>query len=82
MAKRDEKQAHRPREETRRMIVEILRGSDAPLTRTEIARALQRGKTPHLSALLDALVLEGVVQRGVRVFPNGVQGYVYFLDTG
>jgi predicted transcriptional regulator len=78
--KNDEpKQAHRPREETRRMIIEILRQRDTPLTRTEIARALQRGKTPHLSALVDDLVAEGTLQRAVRTFHNGVQGYVYFL---
>lgn len=77
----DDKQKHRPRDETRRLIVALVRHSKTALTRTEIARALKRAKTPHLNALIDELVVEGYLQRMVWTFHNGVQGYVYFVQV-
>lgn len=70
-------QEHRPRHETRKLIFEAVRDSQEPPTRTQIARALNRTKTPHLIAMIDEMVDEGILTRSVRVFNNGVQGYVY-----
>lgn len=70
-------QEHRPRDETRRMIVQVVTRSPSPMTRTQIARALKRRKTPHLNTLIDELVDEGYLIRAVVTFNNGVQGFVY-----
>jgi len=72
-------QEHRPRDETRNLILEALAQADDPLTRTEIARALHRRKSPHLIAMIDELVDDGLIVRDVVTFHNGVQGYVYAL---
>ena len=70
-------QDHRPRVETRQMMIDIVARSQAPLTRTQIVNRLQRKKTPHLIRMMDALVDEGVFVRSVVTFNNGVTGYVY-----
>lgn len=72
-------QEHRPREETRRLILEALTSRSGALTRTQIARAIQRQKTPHLIDMIEELVDEGVLVRRVKLFGNGVQGYLYSL---
>jgi len=73
-------QEHRPRHETRRLIFEAVRDSDEPLTRTQIARALNRRKSPHLIDMIDEMVTENILTRTVKVFHNGVQGYVYSVN--
>lgn len=78
MPKKAPIQEHRPRDETRQLLVDLLRQSDQPLSRTQIARALNRRKSLHLNSLIDALVLEGLVARTVATFPTRVQGYVYY----
>ena len=75
-------QYHRPREETRTIIIEAVASSPRPLTRTQIADALDRRKTPHLNTLIDELVDEGILNREVRVFHNGVKGYTYTIKNG
>lgn len=72
-------QEHRPLSETRELIVRSLIEAERPLTRTEIARALARKKSPHLIDIIDNLVDEQILDRGVKTFHNGVQGYVYSL---
>lgn len=61
------------------MILDTLQETSQPLTRTEIAEALNRKKTPFLTELIDGMVTEGSLQRRVVTFHNGVQGYVYTL---
>lgn len=70
-------QDHRPRSETRQLMIDIVRRSERPLTRTEIVSRLNRKKTPHLINMMDKLVDEGVFIRTVHTFHNGVTGYVY-----
>lgn len=70
-------QDHRPRSETRQMMIEIVARSERPLTRTEIVNRLNRKKTPHLINMMDALVDDGVFSRSIATFNNGVTGYVY-----
>ena len=70
-------QDHRPRVETRQMMIDIVARSETPLTRTQIVNRLQRKKTPHLIRMMDSLVDEGVFARSVVTFNNGVTGYVY-----
>ncbi len=69
-------QDHRPRRETVDLILEHLADA-SPMTRTQIARAIKRKKTPHLIDLLDDMVEEGLLSRAVKRFHNGVEGYVY-----
>jgi len=70
-------QEHRTREETRRLILRSVQESQEPLSRTQIARALNRRKTPHLIAVIDELVDEGLLTREVTTLHNGVEAYVY-----
>ena len=73
-------QDHRPRSETRQLMIDIVARSERPLTRTEIVNRLNRKKTPHLIDMMDALVDEGVFQRSLHTFNNGVTGYRYSAD--
>ncbi len=70
-------QDHRPRSETRQLMIEIVKRSKRPLTRTEIVNRLNRKKTPHLINMMDKLVEEGEFRRSIVTFNNGVTGYVY-----
>lgn len=72
-------QDHRPRSETRQMMIAIVAKSEKPLTRTEIVNRLQRKKTPHLVNMMDSLVEEGIFVRSIVTFNNGVTGYVYSI---
>lgn len=54
-------QEHRGRGETEAMIVDALRSANRPLTRLEIARLIQRAKSPWLIALIEALVSNGKI---------------------
>ena len=72
-------QDHRPRSETRKMMINIVAKSDRPLTRTQIVNGLERKKTPHLIDMMDGLVTEGIFSRTVITFNNGVTGFVYSL---
>ena len=73
------KQEHRPRTETRQLMIDIVTNSDEPLTRSQIVKRLNRKKTPHLIDMMDDLVAEGVFMRSIVTFNNGVTGYVYSL---
>ncbi len=70
-------QDHRPRTETRQMMIDIVAQSERPLTRTEIVNRLNRKKTPHLIDMMDRLVADGIFARSIVTFNNGVTGYVY-----
>ncbi len=59
------------------MMIDIVARSERPLTRTEIVNRLNRKKTPHLINMMDALVADGVFNRNIVSFNNGVTGYVY-----
>ena len=72
-------QDHRPRSETRQMMIDIVAQSEHPLTRTEIVNRLNRKKTPHLIHMMDDLADEGVFEREVKTFHNGVTGYKYSI---
>jgi hypothetical protein len=75
-------QDHRPRSETRQLMIDIVARSERPLTRTEIVNRLNRKKTPHLINMMDALVEEGVFRRSIVTFNNGVTGYEYSIARG
>ncbi len=70
-------QDHRPRSETRQLMIDIVAQSEQPLTRSQIVSQLNRKKTPHLIDMMDRLVQEGIFSRSIRTFNNGVTGYVY-----
>ena len=75
-------QDHRPRSETRQLMIDIVARSERPLTRTEIVNRLNRKKTPHLINMMDALVDEGVFLRSVFTLHNGVTAYEYSIARG
>lgn len=52
------------------------------LSRSDIAQLVERKVTPRLIGLIEELHQSGKVQRGVAVWPNGAQGYVYALTGG
>lgn len=72
-------QDHRPRSETRQMMINLVASSDRPMTRTQIVSGLNRKKTPHLIDMMDRLVEDSIFSRDVVTFHNGVTGYVYSL---
>lgn len=74
------KQQHRPRDNARQLILETLTYHSEGLTRTQIANALMRSKTPHLIKLIEELVDEGSLLKQVKIFNNGVEGYIYLLE--
>ena len=75
------KQDHRARDEARQLILQAVAQANSGLTRTQIANALEREKTPHLIDLIEELVDEGYLVRHVKVFGNGVEGYIYSPKT-
>ena len=73
------KQDHRARDETLTLITTAIENSPSGLTRTQIADALNRTKTPHLIQLIESLVESGHLRRKVKIFGNGVEGYLYTM---
>lgn len=73
------KQDHRARDETLNLITTAIENSPSGLTRTQIADALNRTKTPHLIQLIESLVESGHLRRKVKIFGNGVEGYLYTI---
>mgnify|MGYP002859756953 FL=1 len=71
-------QEHRQKSQTQMLIIHALT-QDPELTRTQIARTIGRKKTPHLTALLDQMVQDGILEHRIVQFHNGVSGYVYSL---
>lgn len=47
------------------------------LTRLDIAKALDRAKTPHLIRTIEQMVIDGFLRRTDDVMPNGVVVYKY-----
>ena len=72
-------QEHRTKDITQQLIIKALQTSKKPLTRTQIARALNRKKSPHIIELIDEMVAANIVQQDVKTFHNGVKGYIYSL---
>lgn len=70
-------QPKRAVDETRRMIVDAIYDARQPLTRLMICRLIERQKSPHLVALIEQLVVEGVIGRGCTIASNGVPTYWY-----
>jgi hypothetical protein len=71
------KQNHRSRDEARGLILQAITNANSGLTRTQIADTIERTKTPHLIDLIEELVAEGHLTRHVKIFGNGVEGYIY-----
>lgn len=76
-----ETQNHRSREETRAILLHLFSVAPRPLSRSEVARALKRSKSPNVTSLLEELVAEGILERGVRTYFTGVQGYEYWRKS-
>lgn len=70
-------QLHRGRAETARQIIEQLYTSERPMTRREILKSLNRAKSPHLIAILERMVSEGLIVRHEYQQRNGLPCYLY-----
>lgn len=77
--KKEKKQEHRPQHETRLLLIALFHQANRSLSRTEVARAIRRSKSPGLIAALDELVQEGIIERGIKTYHNKVRGYEYWL---
>lgn len=64
-------------ETTVQAIYEVVHASPIPLTRLEIARAIQRRKTPHLIVIIEEMVRKGWLIRTSSAYHNGVVVYLY-----
>lgn len=64
--------------DTMQLIIEKVKASPKPMTRLEIARALERSKTPHLVALIIELADSGQIIEHVRHRANGMLEYSYW----
>jgi DNA-binding HxlR family transcriptional regulator len=71
-------QEHRLNSQTRQLIIDALRQTPE-MTRTQIARAINRKKSPHLTTLLNQMVEDNILQYRIIQFHNGVSGYTYSL---
>lgn len=72
-------QDHRPRDEARELILSVVAKSSNGLSRSQIAKLIERAKTPHLIELIEELVEEGLLSRRLKIYGNGVEGYIYSL---
>lgn len=73
------RQQHRDRADMRTLIITHLSAATGALSRTEIARALQRQKALNINSMLEEMTTEGILAKGIRTYRNGVQGYEYWL---
>lgn len=64
--------------DTMKLIVQTVKDSPQPMTRLQIARALERSKTPHLVALIVELAESGAIVEHVRGLENGMLEYRYW----
>lgn len=70
---------HLPYHEMLAAVYEAIRDADHPLSRYEVAHAVNRAKTPHLFKLLHDLMARGVIVRLDDVAPNGAAMFRYSL---
>lgn len=63
------------------MVREHEHGATA-LSRKEIAGLVARKVTPRLIDLIEQLHADGKIARGVQIWTNGAQGYVYAARGG
>lgn len=70
-------QAHRGRADSDRQIMEQLYMSNRPMTRLEILKSLDRAKSPHLIAMLEQMVADGLIVRHEQRQRNGMTIYFY-----
>lgn len=70
-------QSHRGRADSARQIMEQLYTSDRPMTRLEILKSVHRSKSPHLIAMLEQMVADGLIVRHEQRQRNGMRIYFY-----
>jgi hypothetical protein len=73
--KKVQKQSRWGRRDAEQMILKACAYRE--LTRLEIAKALDRAKTPHLIALIESMVKEGYLSVRTDTMPNSVIVYKY-----
>lgn len=70
-------QQKRGRGETIIAIIDAVYDASEPLSRLEIARAIGRAKTPHLTAMIEELVNQNVLKRISTVSVTGAFMFLY-----
>lgn len=68
---------YRAVEETEELIVRVMESAIAPLPRSKIARLIGRKKSPHITKIIENLVVAGVLCKHVVIRPNGVEMFLY-----
>lgn len=68
---------HRSRVDALTLIVDVLKHAPHPMTRSQIAKAINRAKTPYFRSLIAELVDAGDLSETARVRPNGALEYLY-----
>ena len=68
---------HRSRAEALALIVDVLKHAPRPMNRAQIAKAIQRAKTPYFTGLLLELVEAGDIVETAIGRPNGAIEYQY-----
>lgn len=71
------KQSKRGRGDSIIAVIDAVYDAPAPLSRSDIAKALGRAKTPHLVSIIEGLVQQNVLIRYVTVASNGAPMYFY-----
>lgn len=70
----------RSRAESLAAIVEALDKASTPLTRAQIARAIERAKTPHLIGMINQLADAGTIAEIGRINKRGHLEFVYWTE--
>lgn len=73
--KRHQGQSRRGGRDTMQIILQTCHLREA--TRSDIAKALDRAKTPHLIAIIERMVDDGYLERQEHSWVNGVTMYKY-----
>lgn len=76
--KRGDGGGHRAKGEALKMIVEVVTSASKPMTRLEIAKAIQRAKSPYIIGLIMSLVESGDIIEIPSVRPNKALEYRYW----
>ncbi len=72
---RETRQQHRSRAEARDLILQVLEKSDRPLSLTEIARAINRSKSPYFLHTIAEMVALGLL----REYESSYRHFVMFV---
>jgi len=68
---------YRSRGDTLKLIVKVLKAAEKPMNRAQIARAIQRRKSPGIIAMLNDLVADGLISEIATINSRRNLEYTY-----